>query len=308
MVKKRTFKKNVVASWGITYFVIFVIPIVLFFFFIAIFMSIIDGETSYYNGLAVEHVKFTMDSIFADVNASATELFMDEDFDDISQYEEFRDIPAYLLFQQVSSLQRVDTTKSYIDGLIVYSPSMDLYISTVRYGRLSRIHSLMEYNLQLTQEEATEMATWANNQNNGWGFVMSDNDPNAEMANNETCFGFLAKQAAYDSTICLYDPNENPIFKAFVIIALLWHSRSKYSFPISAFMRRCVLRTMAIFLISACMVYFLPISGCDNFLDFAISSLVIFTTCAALVYFIGITKNEAAYIKNMIVSKLHLKH
>ena len=157
MVKKRTFKKNVVASWGITYFVIFVIPIVLFFFFIAIFMSIIDEETSYYNGLAVEHVKFTMDSIFADVNASATELFMDEDFDDISQYEEFRDIPAYLLFQQVSSLQRVDTTKSYIDGLIVYSPSMDLYISTVRYGRLSRIHSLMEYNLQLTQEEATEI-------------------------------------------------------------------------------------------------------------------------------------------------------
>lgn len=70
---------------------------------------------------------------------------------------------------------------------------------------------------QSTQEEATEMATWANNQNNGCGFVMSDNDPNAEMANNETCFGFLAKQAAYDSTICLYDPNENPTFKAFVM-------------------------------------------------------------------------------------------
>ena len=70
---------------------------------------------------------------------------------------------------------------------------------------------------QSTQAEATEMATWANNQNNGWGFVMSDDDPNAEIANNETCFGFLAKQAAYDSTLCLYDPNENPTFKAFVL-------------------------------------------------------------------------------------------
>lgn len=100
----------------------------------------------------------------------------------------------------------------------------------------------------------------------------------------------------------------NIIFKAFVIIALLWHSHVKYSLPVSAFMRKCVLRTMAIFLISACMVYFLPVSGCDNFLDFAISSLVIFTACAALVYFMGITKNEAAYIKNMIASKLHLKH
>ena len=100
----------------------------------------------------------------------------------------------------------------------------------------------------------------------------------------------------------------NIIFKAFVIIALLWHSHVRYSFPVSAFMLKCVLRTVIIFFISACMVYFLPVSGCNNFLDFIISSLVIFIVCAALIYFIGITKNEAAYIRNMITSRLHLKH
>lgn len=70
---------------------------------------------------------------------------------------------------------------------------------------------------QASAEEAAEMADWANNQNNGWGFVMSDNDPDAVLANNETCFGFIAKQAGYDSTVCLYDANENPTFKAFVM-------------------------------------------------------------------------------------------
>lgn len=81
---------------------------------------------------------------------------------------------------------------------------------------------------QSTQAESLEMSAWANNQNNGWGFVMSDNDPNAEMANNESCFGFLARQAAYDSTICLYDPNDNPTFKAFVLgcaAAIDWSAR-----------------------------------------------------------------------------------
>ena len=100
----------------------------------------------------------------------------------------------------------------------------------------------------------------------------------------------------------------NIVFKAFVIVALLWHSRLKYSFPISAFMRRCVLRTVTVFLVSAAVVWFLPVSGCDNFPDFAMSSLAIFSACAALVYFIGITKSEAAYIRSMIVSRLHLKH
>lgn len=65
--------------------------------------------------------------------------------------------------------------------------------------------------------ENLEMAEWANNQNNGWGFVMSDNDPNAEISNNETCFGFIARQAEYDGTVCIYDPNSNPMLKAFVM-------------------------------------------------------------------------------------------
>ena len=100
----------------------------------------------------------------------------------------------------------------------------------------------------------------------------------------------------------------NIVFKAFVIVALLWHSRNKYAFPIGAFLRKCVMRTVAVFLISAAVVWLLPVSGCDNFLDFAVCSFVIFVLCASLVYFLGITKNEAAYIKNMVASKLHLRH
>ena len=100
----------------------------------------------------------------------------------------------------------------------------------------------------------------------------------------------------------------NIIFKALVIIALLWHSRLKYSFPIGLFLRKCVLRNIIIFFISIGAIYFLPVSDCDNFKDFAVSTLVILTICAGLVYCIGITKNEATYIRNIVSSKLHLRH
>ena len=100
----------------------------------------------------------------------------------------------------------------------------------------------------------------------------------------------------------------NIIFKVLVVIALLWHSRLKYSFPIGLFLRKCVLRNITIFFISACAIYFLPVSGCNNFKDFIVGTLTILIICIGLVYFIGITKTEAACIKNIITSKLHLKH
>ncbi len=157
MERKRSFKKNVLASWGITYLAIFVIPIVLFFLFIVICISILNNETRYYNDLAVEHVRSVMDSVFMDVNAAATELLLDEGLDEISRYNSFREVPAYLLFEEISSVLRIETTKSHLDGLIVYSPSMDLYVSAARYGQLSRIHSLGEYQLQFTESEAAEV-------------------------------------------------------------------------------------------------------------------------------------------------------
>ena len=100
----------------------------------------------------------------------------------------------------------------------------------------------------------------------------------------------------------------NIIFKAFVIIALLWHSHSRYSFPIGLFLRKCLLRTMSILIICSAFIYFLPVSNCDNFTEFIISTVSIFIFCSALIYFVGMTKNEAAYIRGMVVSKLHLKH
>lgn len=100
----------------------------------------------------------------------------------------------------------------------------------------------------------------------------------------------------------------NIIFKALVVIVLLWHSYLKYFFPIGLFLRQCVLRNIAIFFICVCTIYFLPVSDCENFKDFVTSTLVILIICTGVIYFIGITKNEATYIKNIISSKLHLKH
>lgn len=99
----------------------------------------------------------------------------------------------------------------------------------------------------------------------------------------------------------------NIILKAFVIVVLLWQSHLKYSFTIRAFLQKCVFRTMVVFLLCSGIIYSLPISGQENFLGFIISTFTILVICALAVYFIGITKDEAIYIKNFAISILHLK-
>jgi len=46
-------------------------------------------------------------------------------------------------------------------------------------------------------------AAWFNAQPFTWGWIAWDSDPNASVQGNQTCFGYLAKQAAYNGVLCI---------------------------------------------------------------------------------------------------------
>lgn len=70
---------------------------------------------------------------------------------------------------------------------------------------------------QLTADEMTEMAVWANAQNSRYLAVISDNDADAKMAGSESHFGYEANVANYDGIALVYDANTNPLTKAFIM-------------------------------------------------------------------------------------------
>lgn len=100
----------------------------------------------------------------------------------------------------------------------------------------------------------------------------------------------------------------NIVFKIFVVVALIWYSHLKYSFPVGDFMKRCVLRTITVFLMCYAFIYFIPVLRANSFVDLVINSLVIMIVCIGLVYSIGFTKHERTYLKNMVMSKLPFHH
>lgn len=96
----------------------------------------------------------------------------------------------------------------------------------------------------------------------------------------------------------------NIIFKFLVVIALLWSAKRKFSFPIKTFIHRCALRNLIVFILCACFILFLPISHVQNFNTFALATFVIVAFCILCVLVIGITRNERAYIGNIIKTKI----
>lgn len=99
----------------------------------------------------------------------------------------------------------------------------------------------------------------------------------------------------------------NIVFKFFVVLALLWHSRIKYSFPIIAFIRESMSKTIIILIICVCFVKLLPISDANNLYDFILYTVIILAFCIGAVFSIGINRKESAYIIEIFRSKFHLK-
>lgn len=99
----------------------------------------------------------------------------------------------------------------------------------------------------------------------------------------------------------------NIIFKFFVLVALLLHSRSKYSFPIARFFRECFLPSLSVFLVSALFVYVLPGKETPSLGTFVMRTLaIVIFTCAA-VFVIGMAKRERLYVKKLLKEKVSSK-
>ncbi len=98
----------------------------------------------------------------------------------------------------------------------------------------------------------------------------------------------------------------NILFKAFVVVVLLYHSRTAFSFSVGTYLRECVLRTGIVFILCTLGIYLLPVSGVNGLLDFAISTALIMVVTVGLIFLIGLTRNEAAYIIKTAASKIRL--
>lgn len=99
----------------------------------------------------------------------------------------------------------------------------------------------------------------------------------------------------------------NIFFKACVLVALLVHSKTKYAFPVRGFLKQCILPSVEVFVLSGCMVRFVPWNVTENFFTFLLHALVIVFCTSLVIFVIGMTKGEKLFLKNILRDKITVK-
>lgn len=96
----------------------------------------------------------------------------------------------------------------------------------------------------------------------------------------------------------------NILFKMIVLVSLLWHARAKFHFPIMRFLRECILPIGAVFPVSTFFAFILPGRDDPSFGILVVRSLVIIIFTGMVVYLVGMSRIERAYIRGLLREKL----
>jgi len=96
----------------------------------------------------------------------------------------------------------------------------------------------------------------------------------------------------------------NILFKMIVLVSLLWHARAKFHFPIMRFLRECILPIGAVFPVSTLFAFILPGRNDPSFGILVVRSLVIIIFTGMVVYLVGMSRIERAYIRGLLREKL----
>lgn len=96
------------------------------------------------------------------------------------------------------------------------------------------------------------------------------------------------------------------LFKVMVGFALSSQAKDKFSFPIQLFFKRTVVPTSLSFLIVYGLIHFLPLTNADSLMLFLIKSLLVFLLSLIVIYTLGITKGESAFLLNKIKTIIHI--
>ena len=92
------------------------------------------------------------------------------------------------------------------------------------------------------------------------------------------------------------------LFKVLVIGALLWQSKVRYKFPIREFLQQAAFHSIIVFVAGIIFVYML--GGILEQINFIGSSVIIFLFMALVIYFFGLTRGEANFIRNNLLKKI----
>lgn len=131
-------KRELIKKWGLSYFLIMMIPLMLFLVFAMASIHTVRNSVDKSNTAALSALSNELNSAFMEVDALCEELILTDDFTVFSS-RSLQDFDTYSLYLRTLDLRHMVNTRSYLSDCVLYSAANDLYITAQYYGKLSSI-------------------------------------------------------------------------------------------------------------------------------------------------------------------------
>lgn len=151
MVKKtHSFKRRTVTRWMLSYLLSIMIPLFMVLVTALVTLYVNSSSITYSNTITASYVQRAFRDVLNRINEIKAEIIVDSDFDEVRTATQLNHISSLDLSYHASDIRRLEQTSANVNGLFLFSPENDWYISDHSWGRISDIS--MESFLPLPQD------------------------------------------------------------------------------------------------------------------------------------------------------------
>ncbi len=141
------FKKQLLRKWRLSYLAVFAVPLVLFIALTLTSLSTINAHVTNANTLSMRFLHNQFDTVFEQVDVVSQDILLGSQFQQLSRSVSASDVDSLYLYQTSSTLNHLLRKGSSIVDCMIYSPSMDFYISSSTWGSLDNMALMDDFNL-----------------------------------------------------------------------------------------------------------------------------------------------------------------
>lgn len=149
----RSFKHQLLRKWRYSYLAVFIVPLLLFLVLMATSLSIMNKQVIQTNSLSVQVMHNQFERIFSEVNAASQDLLVGSQFQRLSRTSSTQELDSIYLYDSSVALSHVMNKGSAIVDSMIFSPSLNFYVSTTRWGTLEDLPLMDDFSLGWTAEK-----------------------------------------------------------------------------------------------------------------------------------------------------------
>ncbi|MBP5162174.1 MAG: helix-turn-helix transcriptional regulator [Spirochaetales bacterium] len=150
---KTGIKRKLKRKWGLSYFLIMMIPFVLFVVFAVTSVSVVRSTVHKANRAVLTSVENELNSAFKQVDSLCEEVLLSSSFRTLRTISFLSDLDRYTLYSKTTELRHMLSSRNYLTECYLYSPSRNCFFSSLYYGRLEDLHSDGMYDFMISKEQ-----------------------------------------------------------------------------------------------------------------------------------------------------------